>query len=88
MKLSYVIVTHNRREPLLKTLRHLFSTTPLPSDRWEAWVVDNASTDGTETAVREEFPTVRYVARPTNEGVWARSSTTTPTPSPTPSPAR
>jgi GT2 family glycosyltransferase len=73
MKLSYVIVTHNRREPLLKTLRHLFSTTPLPSDRWEAWVVDNASTDGTETAVREEFPTVRYVARPTNEGVWARS---------------
>ena len=42
MKLSYVIVTYNRREALLNTLRHLAVTTPLPLDQWETWVVDNA----------------------------------------------
>jgi len=73
MRLSYVIVTHNRRESLLTTLRHLHATTPLPPDHWEAWVVDNASTDGTEAAVRAEFPALNYLARSTNEGVWARS---------------
>lgn len=73
MKLSYVIVTYNRREPLLTTLRHLHATTPLPRTEWEAWVVDNASTDGSELAVRAEFPNVHYLKRDTNEGVWARS---------------
>ncbi|MCP9861438.1 glycosyltransferase family 2 protein, partial [Cyanobium sp. Cruz-8H5] len=73
MRLSYVIVTHNRREPLLATLRHLHAHTPLGGDQWEAWVVDNASTDGTRDAVAAEFPGVRHLARSTNEGVWARS---------------
>lgn len=73
MKLSYVIVTHNRREPLLRTLRHLRDTTPLPRGEWETWVVDNASADGTDAAVRGEFPEVNYLPRAANEGVWARS---------------
>jgi GT2 family glycosyltransferase len=73
MLLSYVIVTHNRREPLLKTLRHLHGTTPLREKQWEAWVVDNASTDGSEQAVRAQFPNVHYIRRSRNEGVWARS---------------
>jgi GT2 family glycosyltransferase len=73
MKLSYVIVTHNRCEPLLKTLRILHQDTPLSKDDWEAWVVDNGSTDGTCEAVRSEFPEVKIIARPTNEGVWSRS---------------
>jgi GT2 family glycosyltransferase len=75
MKLSYVIVTHNRREPLLRTLAILRSTatTPLPPGEWETWVVDNASTDGTADAVRRQFPDVRVIERRRNEGVWARS---------------
>ncbi len=73
MKLSYVIVTHNRREPLLRTLEILQRTTPLPPNLWEAWVVDNASTDGTIEAVRQQFPWVNIIARPGNEGVWSRS---------------
>jgi GT2 family glycosyltransferase len=73
MKLSYVIVTHNRREPLLKTLEILHRTTPLPHERWDTWVVDNASSDGTVSAVRERHPGVRVMERATNEGVWARS---------------
>ena len=73
MKLSYIIVTHNRREPLLRTLGILRSTTPLPAGQWETWVVDNGSTDGTLEAVRQHFPDVNIIARPTNEGVWSRS---------------
>jgi GT2 family glycosyltransferase len=73
LKLSYIIVTQNRREPLLRTLRILHETTPLPRDQWETWVVDNGSTDGTRDAVRKEFPKVQIIARPTNEGVWSRS---------------
>jgi GT2 family glycosyltransferase len=73
MKLSYVIVTHDRREPLLRTLAILHRSTPLPSHEWEAWVVDNASSDGTLEAVKKQFPAVRVIARPRNEGVGARS---------------
>lgn len=73
MKLSYIIVTHNRREPLLKTLRILHENTPLPRDQWEAWVVDNGSSDGTPDAVRQHFPKIHIIPRPTNEGVWSRS---------------
>ncbi|MEM1108174.1 MAG: glycosyltransferase [Planctomycetota bacterium] len=74
MDLSYVIVSHNRRDTLLRTLGILQRITPLPADRWEIWVVDNASTDGTAEAVTEQFPDVRILNRPTNEGVAARSA--------------
>jgi GT2 family glycosyltransferase len=73
VKLSYVIVTHQRREPLLRTLEILARTTPLPRSQWETWVVDNGSTDGTVEAVRARFPEVQLIRRPANEGVWARS---------------
>ena len=73
VKLSYVIVTHQRREPLLRTLEILERTTTLPRPQWETWVVDNGSTDGTADAVRSRFPDVRLILRPGNEGVWARS---------------
>jgi hypothetical protein len=73
MKLSYVIVTHNRRAALMATLRHLHATTPLPPEAWEAWVVDNASTDGSVEAVRCEFPGVKIIERDDNEGTAARS---------------
>lgn len=81
MKLSYVIVSHNRRATLLRTLDILHRTTPALSGAsgisgdggWEAWVVDNGSTDGSADAVAEEFPHVNLIRRDNNEGVWARS---------------
>jgi GT2 family glycosyltransferase len=73
MKLSYVIVTFNRRGPLLRTLDILHRTTPLPAGEWETWVVDNGSTDGSCQSVREQFPDVHLIERPSNEGVWSRS---------------
>lgn len=75
MQLTYVIVTHNRRDRLLATLDELAAVTPLLRDQWEVRVVDNASTDGTAEAVRERddpFP-VHVLERPTNEGVAARN---------------
>ncbi len=73
MQISYIIVTRNRRETLLRTLEHLRANTPLPEGKWEVWVVDNASTDGTAEALRSQVPWVRLIERPGNEGVGARS---------------
>jgi hypothetical protein len=73
VKCSYVIVTHNRREPLLRTLSILHHRQALAPGSWEAWVVDNGSTDGTVEAVQEAYPNVKIIRRAQNEGVWARS---------------
>lgn len=73
MKLSYVIVTHNRRESLLRTLDILHRTTPASLEPWVCHVVDNASTDGSAEAVRTRYPQVRLHLRRRNEGVAARN---------------
>jgi GT2 family glycosyltransferase len=78
MRLTYIIVTHNRRQALLRTLGILPLRTPLPPEQWETWVVDNASTDGSAEAVARLFPEVRRLARRRNEGVSARSHAFTP----------
>ena len=73
MKCSFVIVTHDRKDALLRTLSILHRNHSLPPGSWDAWVVDNGSTDGTVDAVCQSFSHVNIIARPTNEGVWARS---------------
>jgi hypothetical protein len=73
VKCSYVIVTHNRRQSLLRTLSILHRRQSLPPGSWEVWVVDNASSDGTAECVRQAFPNVKILRRPGNEGVGARS---------------
>ncbi len=73
MKLSYVIVTANRCGRLLETLDVLHRTTPLPEPQWEAWVVDNGSTDGTVDTVVRRFPSVRLIELPHNIGMAARN---------------
>ncbi|MCE9592511.1 MAG: glycosyltransferase [Planctomycetes bacterium] len=69
MRISYVIVTHNRRDVLLRTL----GIVTAPTADAEYLVVDNGSTDGTKDALRREFPQVRVIRRPSNEGVSARN---------------
>jgi GT2 family glycosyltransferase len=73
MKLSYVIITRNRRDRLLKSLRILLETTPLAEGTWETLVVDNASDDDTPAAVRRKFPDVRVIELDENEGMPARN---------------
>ena len=73
MKLSYVIISHNRRQRLLETLPRLTRRTPLPADQWETIVVDNASADGTADAVAQQFPQVKLIRNSKNEGMYARN---------------
>jgi GT2 family glycosyltransferase len=73
MKLSYVIVTRNRRESLLRTLDRLESVTALPRHQWEVLVVDNASDDDTVSAVAHHHREVRLIRLEENEGMPARN---------------
>lgn len=71
---TVVVMTHNRRAEVCRTLRRL---TALP-ERPPVILVDNGSRDGTLAAVRREFPTRRFpqldlVASPTNLGAVARN---------------
>lgn len=71
---TVVVMTHNRRAEVCRTLRRL---TTLP-ERPPVILVDNGSRDGTLAAVRREFPTRRFpqldlVASPTNLGAVARN---------------
>lgn len=67
--LSIVIVAYNRKAALLRTLEHLHATQTNASA--EIIVVDNASSDGTSDATREQFPAVRLIELEDNTGVAA-----------------
>jgi GT2 family glycosyltransferase len=78
MKLSYVIVTRNRRDTLLRTLGLLEQNTRLPRHQWEVFVVDNASEDGTAEALAHRHREVAVISLPENEGVPARNHALAP----------
>jgi GT2 family glycosyltransferase len=73
MKLSFVIISYNRRQRLLDTLARVVRRTLLPADQWEIIVVDNASSDGTPDAVAQYFPKVKLIRNSKNEGMCARN---------------
>ncbi|BCU67956.1 hypothetical protein HS7_13930 [Sulfolobales archaeon HS-7] len=64
VKVSVAIPTYNRREKLKRLLNSLKDST---FKDFEVIVVDDASTDGTEEMIRNEFSEVRYIKheRPT-----------------------
>jgi GT2 family glycosyltransferase len=64
---TVVIATQNRAGSLERSLSRL-SALSVP-----VIVVDNASTDGTATMVRDRFPDVALIRRPHNEGAVARN---------------
>lgn len=68
-RISVVIITHNRRDQLLDTLRHM---TALPDDA-PILLVDNASTDGTADAVAAAFPQVELIRAERNLGSVGRN---------------
>src|SRR5690242_13725303 len=69
MRISVVIITHNRREQLLDTLAHM---TALP-DAAPILLADNGSDDGTADAVARAYPDVRLIRLPKNLGAVARN---------------
>jgi GT2 family glycosyltransferase len=73
LKLSYVIVTRNRRDTLLRTLARLQANTGLPGHAWEVFVIDNGSEDDTAAAVATKHRDVNLIRLDENEGIPARN---------------
>lgn len=75
LTLDIVVLSYNRRDTLLATLRTLHGDAVvadmLSRESCRIVVVDNASTDGTLDAVRAEFPLVRVLAQSANTGIDA-----------------
>jgi GT2 family glycosyltransferase len=67
-RVTVVVITHNRRTELIRTLRH-FSD----AERRASIVVDNASSDGTPAAVRRMFGDVELIEARRNLGAVARN---------------
>jgi GT2 family glycosyltransferase len=68
-RVAVVVITHQRREELLRSLALLRELPEQP----HVVVVDNGSTDGTADAVRARFPEVELVASPENLGAVGRN---------------
>ncbi|MEV4685715.1 glycosyltransferase family 2 protein [Streptomyces kurssanovii] len=68
-RITVVVITHNRRQELLRTLGELAR---LP-ERPPVIVTDNASTDGTAEAVRRLHPDVRLLTPGSNLGAVGRN---------------
>jgi len=68
--LSIIIITHNRKEDLSRCLG---SVREQNHNSYETIVVDNNSTDGTASMVREEYEWVNYIGLDENIGIAARN---------------
>lgn len=64
--ISVVILTWNRKEDIRTTLEKLRN---VDYSQLEIIVVDNGSTDGTDSLVLREFPEVKYLPQPKNLGI-------------------
>jgi GT2 family glycosyltransferase len=69
--LSVIIVNHNRQSFLIQTLSSVSRS--LSSLNHEVIVVDNASSDGSLAAVKQDFPSVKRIALSQNVG-FARAN--------------
>ncbi len=67
--LAVVIITHNRRQDLARTLDRMLALPESPP----LIVIDNASTDGTPAMLRQRYPQVRAIALDRNFGGAARN---------------
>jgi GT2 family glycosyltransferase len=67
---TVVVMTRDRREPVLATLARLVALPGPPP----VILVDNGSQDGTVDAVRARFPAVAVIALPVNRGAAARTA--------------
>jgi GT2 family glycosyltransferase len=68
-RIAVVMITHDRREEVIRSLEHL---TSLP-ERPRIVIVDNASTDGTRAILARLFPSVEVLDAGGNLGAAART---------------
>lgn len=69
--ISIVVITRNTRDLLLGLLRSIHENSGVIAETEEIIVMDNGSSDGTEGAVRHEFPEVQVVRNERNAGFAA-----------------
>ncbi len=67
--LAIVIVTFNTRDLVLQCLHSVIEDADRAGRTYRVIVVDNASTDGTATAVRETFASIELIENGTNVGL-------------------
>jgi GT2 family glycosyltransferase len=72
MDISIVIVNWNTRELLLDCLASVYAM--VREMRFEVFLVDNASSDGSVAAVREQYPQVRIIQNEKNLGFAAANN--------------
>ncbi len=70
--LSAVIISYNTREMTIECLRTLEAQRP--KQPYEVFVVDNASSDGSATAIAEAFPWVKLTVSERNAGFGAANN--------------
>lgn len=61
MKLSIIIVNYNTKKDLKGCLQSIFRSLNKSKLTYEIFVVDNASRDGSQSMVKEEFPAVKLI---------------------------
>ena len=64
---TVVVLNYNGAERIPGVLASL-AAQDLPDGQVAVWVVDNASADGSQELLRRDFPWVRTIANPTNDG--------------------
>jgi GT2 family glycosyltransferase len=64
---TVVVLNYNGAERIPGVLASL-AAQDLPADRMAVWVVDNASADGSLELLARDFPWVRTIPNPTNDG--------------------
>jgi GT2 family glycosyltransferase len=69
---SAIVVSYNTRQMTIDCLRSLYAD--LGDLSAEVFVVDNASTDGSADAIREQFPSVHLIANRENRGFGAANN--------------
>lgn len=69
LRISVVIITHNRADDLVRTLEHMRQLPERPA----IVVLDNASSDNTASRVARHYPDVRLVRLDRNMGAAARN---------------
>ncbi|MCK9227228.1 MAG: glycosyltransferase family 2 protein [Syntrophorhabdaceae bacterium] len=68
---SIIVITKDTRELLKGCLASVVNDTPLQSLGIETIIIDNASNDGTDSMVRQEFPDSIYIRNDVNAGFAA-----------------
>lgn len=73
--LSIIVVSYNTADLIGNCLKSVFATTNITK---EVFVVDNASTDGSVTLIKKNFPAVHLIANMENRGFAAANNQVLP----------